>query len=382
MAELKRLFNQGRMNKDLDERLVPNGEYRDALNIQVDTSESGEVGTVQNVLGNTLLNNASVDDSTGVFTAHTTNLGLILPTCIGSIRHDPTECIYWFIVDSNGGYIAEYNATANLVKPVLVDRNSVLDFSTSYLITGINIIDGILFWTDNNGEPKRINIDRFRDSSVNFTTHTQIAFQSGQTARDFILHDVTVIKAGPKESPTLVMTDTKRSGIIETTISFTDTNLGTFTQELDDVLSLIGPMDPGTSVTLNFLSQPNYQVGDTLIITLITDDDDEEGTIVRVRVNEVITTTQMEVTIQSIDSEVKTIHLDWTVELEQEAAIFEFKFPRFSTRWKYIDGEYSTFGPFTKVAFLPVDQNEFEYNCKQGYNLGMINSIKSNTKTL
>ena len=56
MAELKRLFNQGRMNKDLDERLIPNGEYRDALNIQVDTSESGEVGTVQNVLGNTVQN--------------------------------------------------------------------------------------------------------------------------------------------------------------------------------------------------------------------------------------------------------------------------------------------------------------------------------------
>ena len=26
------------MNKDLDERLVPNGEYRDAMNIQVRTT--------------------------------------------------------------------------------------------------------------------------------------------------------------------------------------------------------------------------------------------------------------------------------------------------------------------------------------------------------
>ena len=27
------VFQSGKMNKDLDERLVPNGEYRDAMNI-------------------------------------------------------------------------------------------------------------------------------------------------------------------------------------------------------------------------------------------------------------------------------------------------------------------------------------------------------------
>ena len=42
MPELKRNFTQGRMNKDLDERLVPNGEYRDALNIEVNTSEGSD----------------------------------------------------------------------------------------------------------------------------------------------------------------------------------------------------------------------------------------------------------------------------------------------------------------------------------------------------
>ena len=41
------------MNKDLDERLVPNGEYRNAENIEIATSESSEVGTIQNVVGNT-----------------------------------------------------------------------------------------------------------------------------------------------------------------------------------------------------------------------------------------------------------------------------------------------------------------------------------------
>ena len=52
MPELKRNFMQGRMNKDLDERLVSNGEYRDALNIQVSTAEGSDVGTARNLASN------------------------------------------------------------------------------------------------------------------------------------------------------------------------------------------------------------------------------------------------------------------------------------------------------------------------------------------
>ena len=46
MPEFKRNFTKGRMNKDLDERIVPNGEYREALNVEVATSESSNVGTI------------------------------------------------------------------------------------------------------------------------------------------------------------------------------------------------------------------------------------------------------------------------------------------------------------------------------------------------
>ena len=47
MPEIKHSFTGGKMNKDLDERLVPNGEYRDAVNVQVSTSEGSNVGSVQ-----------------------------------------------------------------------------------------------------------------------------------------------------------------------------------------------------------------------------------------------------------------------------------------------------------------------------------------------
>ena len=54
MPEIKHTFTAGRMNKDLDPRLVPNGEYRDALDIEVKTNSDaqtsdgeGNVGTVR-----------------------------------------------------------------------------------------------------------------------------------------------------------------------------------------------------------------------------------------------------------------------------------------------------------------------------------------------
>ena len=52
MAELKRNFLEAKMNKDLDERLVPDGEYRDALNIEITSSDSSQVGSVQTLSSN------------------------------------------------------------------------------------------------------------------------------------------------------------------------------------------------------------------------------------------------------------------------------------------------------------------------------------------
>ena len=52
MPELKHTFTGGKMEKDKDERIVPNGQYREALNISVATSEDSDVGAAQNILGN------------------------------------------------------------------------------------------------------------------------------------------------------------------------------------------------------------------------------------------------------------------------------------------------------------------------------------------
>ena len=52
MPEIKRTFNVGKMNRDLDDRLVPPGEYREGFNITVGQSESSDVGSIENLLGN------------------------------------------------------------------------------------------------------------------------------------------------------------------------------------------------------------------------------------------------------------------------------------------------------------------------------------------
>jgi len=55
MANTQRNFVKGKMNKSVDERLVPNGEYTDALNVRLGSTEASEIGAVENSKGNTQL---------------------------------------------------------------------------------------------------------------------------------------------------------------------------------------------------------------------------------------------------------------------------------------------------------------------------------------
>ena len=140
MPEIKNSFIKGRMNLDLDKRIIPNGEYGEALNIQVSTSEDSDVGSVQNILGNTKINNFSSPNP------------LI---CIGSISDEKKNRFYWFVVasDVNSGAdlasaIIEYNVEADpatAVTPIVIDSdNTRLEFSSDNYITGIETYLGIL----------------------------------------------------------------------------------------------------------------------------------------------------------------------------------------------------------------------------------------------
>ena len=92
MAELKKIFIKGKMNKDLDERLVPNGEYRDANNVQVSTSDADDAGTVQSVLGNKKSSNDQ-DYKASLFN-HISESNVV-----GSVVDEANNYIYYFVRD-------------------------------------------------------------------------------------------------------------------------------------------------------------------------------------------------------------------------------------------------------------------------------------------
>ena len=81
MPEIKNTFISGKMNKDLDERLVPSGEYRDALNVDIATSESSNTGVVENSFGNTVVSALAPSGS----------------RCVGVVNYAREDRIYWLV---------------------------------------------------------------------------------------------------------------------------------------------------------------------------------------------------------------------------------------------------------------------------------------------
>ena len=97
MPEIKNQFTGGKMNKDVDERLVPKGEYRDAMNIQVSTSEESDVGTIQNVLGNTP-GCVSLDEDGNIVNMLTAG-----GFTVGSIADEKNDALYWLVSGQDFG---------------------------------------------------------------------------------------------------------------------------------------------------------------------------------------------------------------------------------------------------------------------------------------
>jgi hypothetical protein len=53
-------FIAGKMNKDYDERVLPSGQYIDAMNIRMGSTENNSVGAVENTKGNIKLTSLSI----------------------------------------------------------------------------------------------------------------------------------------------------------------------------------------------------------------------------------------------------------------------------------------------------------------------------------
>ena len=150
-------FIAGKMNKSVDERLVPVGEYVDAMNVRLGSTETTEIGAVENSKGNLQLTNVGYGGNPLSKAAR----------CIGAYEDGMTETIYWFITDPNNSssasgkvdMVLSYNTNTNSLLYHLVSE-TVLNFNQTYLITGVDKISDYLYWTDDINPPRYINITR------------------------------------------------------------------------------------------------------------------------------------------------------------------------------------------------------------------------------
>ena len=522
MALFNKDFHLGKMNKDMDERVVLKGEYRDAMNLQVQTSDGSNMGAAQTLMGNVLVSQDLVPPGS---------------TCVGSIANNKEDKIYYLVagpepldqdwdtssawkdyiieydiktekfkyvfVDiyranfkvlssnpttnpmlsgeiqleeivsnpfthvrngmladsfSSAGFagVAQHNNGATEVIPKLLDNTvklfstytnfttetpvagdwlnfsakRVLNFHKDRYITGINIIDGMLFWTDNFSEPKKINIERCIAGTGGFEYlplampgifdgdtdifHTRLCVTPdksnpltiklrNQDEPWFIKEEnITVIRKHPLAAPLLKMSkheDGRVDANGNPVVTFSTTgglpgNIGGPPQVDNNSFSYQASNGFNYIKSVGDLLQDVYVVdevfwlvGDTILFNQNQEDDvSVEGFTehdVRCSVTASPTTPSstsgstgpFEFKIESIDEEaIDEEQKNWNLRLEEKKPMFEFKIPRFAYRYKYEDGEYSTFSPFSQPAFLP---GPFDYLPKKAYNLGMTNRLRS-----
>ena len=164
MAEIEKKFLSGRMNKDVDKRLVADGEYLDAINVSVNTTEGSTIGAAQNSLGNDL-----IGDISNVLAARGLN-SIVSPIVIGALPYEAKNLLYWFVTSDNFDGIFEYNELTGDTILILGSTTGQLNFNRRHIITGVNYVynaDGsLLFWTDGYNPPRRINIARCKTYNI------------------------------------------------------------------------------------------------------------------------------------------------------------------------------------------------------------------------
>ena len=196
MVKISRNFVAGKMNKSVDERLLPNSQYVDAKNVRIGSTEESEIGSVENAKGNEKLTTLQYVD---------TDLS-VDARCIGAYEDGANETIYWFVHDSNGGgvtgktdMIVSYNTNNESLRYHIIskndggDVNTTLNFSKDHLITGVEKVEDLLFFTDNFNPPRQINVRRNYPN-----TGPQLQYYDG-----FSAESILVIKKPPFNSPSI-----------------------------------------------------------------------------------------------------------------------------------------------------------------------------------
>ena len=221
------------MNKDIDDRLLAENEYRNAINLQISKTENSDVGALQTILGNELV----IDFNT---LTESSNLD-----CIGYFVDTANNRVFLFLTNYTSpatipnyspdadNYIYVYNVLQNTY--VNLVEGAFLNFSKNSPIIGVNLLENLLFWTDNRNQPRKINVDKANPNGLTTPVYYTIEDQ------------ISVAKLSPVYAPDLYAdsTTTGAIGDPETTMY--------------DVTSVDLPNgDPNPYYNSDFIGDPTY----------------------------------------------------------------------------------------------------------------------------
>jgi hypothetical protein len=307
MPEAKNTFLKAKMNQDLDDRLLPNGEYRTAQNVLVGKSEEDNVGTLQNIRGNQILDNLTRPANSFI---------------IGYLMDTTGNRIFAFFTDDANNHSIRVHTIGDSSDWTILVEGAFLNFSTAYPILNINLLEDLLFWTDNNNQPRKINV------------------KSAETAGYYTEeHQISVAKYNPYQPISLVKQE------IEEVV-------GTPTTTVFDVAENAN-IEPGMVVISKRGAASEITGGDFITV-------DSVSTAAS------ITTVTLSSAASSINAGDIMYFLSSTMTDESDDAqwpgdpsYLESRFVRFGYRFKFDDNEYSIFSPFTQIAFIPKQKGYF-----------------------
>lgn len=367
MAEVKNSFLKSKMNQDLDDRLIPNGEYRYANNISVGKSEADDIGSLKNVLGNELL----LDTYNGEFLpgTETPNPDYIPELeCIGIFMDNQNNRVFQFLTnytDPNPNLItfpedAPFTSgiTEWKMKIAMYDFDSPETYVTlvegtflnlaknkEFKITGVNLVEGLLFWTDNRNQPRKINVANALTSINYYTTEEQISVAKYAPIEPISLYRKVVVEVTGVGSSTIFDVGFPAGGvpiIVEGMTVISDTILGSEYITVTDY-----DID---NQTVTIYEPPTVPIaeGDQLTFLISTMSD-------------------------------KSSVPAWP----GDPAFLEDKYVRFSYRFKYDDNEYSLMAPFTQIAYIPKQKGYFiAGNETDAYRSTVINWFENNVNNI
>jgi hypothetical protein len=347
MAEIKNSFLKAKMNQDLDDRLIPSGEYREALNISVGKSENSDVGTLQNILGNTFVagNNEYVPGTTTLNPDYIPGL-----ECIGYFMDNINNRIYQFLTNDgdNGVSPIVHQITVydfvSLTYTILV-KGAFLNFSKSSPVTAVNLVENLLFWTDYNNQPRKINVNlanpNFLATPTYYTTEEQISVAKYAPVDPISLVRKVSTKTTAAVAGSDIIPVASITGIVIGMTAIADNN-NTLSSGSFVLVESIGT----NSVTVS--SPVNVASGVTITFLISTMSD------------------------QSSNKE-------WP----GDPAFLKSKYVRFSYRFKLDDGEYTLMAPFTQIAYIPNQKGYFiEGNENDAYQSTVLKWFENNINNI